>query len=100
MCGIAGYIGMATLDEGRIRRTLDLMKRRGPDDRSFMEARHGERNVYLLHSRLSIIDLAERSNQPFRYGPLALAFNGEIYNYVELKQQLAEQAHTFTTTSD
>jgi len=100
MCGIAGYIGTADLDAQRIDQTLNLMKRRGPDHQGVDLFKRGETNVYLLHSRLSIIDLTSRSHQPFRHGPLALTYNGELYNYVELKKALAAEGHTFETTSD
>jgi asparagine synthase (glutamine-hydrolysing) len=100
MCGIAGYIGRAEIGDARVRATLDLMARRGPDHRAFARLRHGDTNVLLLHSRLSIIDLEERSNQPFCDGSRVMVFNGEIYNYVELKQQLVQQGHSFATTSD
>ena len=58
------------------------------------------RHVYLLHSRLSIIDLDKRANQPFCIGDYVLAFNGEIYNYVELKKELEERSYAFRTESD
>ena len=58
------------------------------------------RHVYLLHSRLSIIDLDKRANQPFCIGDYVLAFNGEIYNYVELKKELEERRYAFRTESD
>jgi len=54
----------------------------------------------LLHSRLSIIDLAERSHQPFRFGDKVLSFNGEIYNYLELRPDLARRGPDFTTSGD
>jgi asparagine synthase (glutamine-hydrolysing) len=100
MCGIAGFIGNRQIDPARIDRTLDLMGRRGPDHRDFAAFQHGDTHVYLLHSRLSIIDLDERSHQPYHYGPHVLLYNGELYNYVEIKDQLEDQAHTFVTTSD
>ena len=69
MCGIAGYIGTEQIDEGRIRQTLGLMVRRGPDHQDWAAMRAQEMNIILLHSRLSIIDLDERSNQPFTILP-------------------------------
>ncbi len=75
------------------------MGRRGPDATGVY--RHSvapDRNVCLLHSRLAIIDLDPRSNQPFCDGPLALALNGEIYNFVELRDELGLDG--WRTTSD
>ena len=101
MCGIAGYIGRNALAPERVDATLRLMHRRGPDHSA---ARHftnpAGRHVHLLHSRLSILDLDQRSVQPFHVEPLWMVFNGELYNYVELKAELAREGHTFSTTSD
>ena len=49
------------------------------------------KNIYFFHSRLSIIDLKSRSNQPFKYQNLFMIFNGEIYNYLELKTDLKKR---------
>ncbi len=86
MCGIAGYAGPDPLDEARVRAALLQMRHRGPDDashRSFTTPAGG--HVHLLHTRLTIIDLDERANQPFRDGDRWLAYNGELYNYLELR---------------
>ena len=78
MCGIAGYIGKENVDRLRTERTLRLMKNRGPDGQGDLRAEENGTNVYLLHTRLAIIDLDERSNQPFKLEGCALVFNGEI----------------------
>ena len=100
MCGIAGYIGTKTITNKYIRKTLYLMKNRGPDSQNFIEFKNKKKNVYLLHSRLNILDLHERSNQPFTYKNLTLVFNGEIYNYLELKKKLERNKIKFQTKSD
>ncbi|GGG27965.1 hypothetical protein GCM10011344_30950 [Dokdonia pacifica] len=96
MCGIAGIIG-----NGVSQTQLDVMLRaqthRGPDD----TGRYINDSVALGHNRLAIIDLSPEANQPFlshdeRY---ILVFNGEIYNYIELKKEL-ENSFSFKTTSD
>jgi asparagine synthase (glutamine-hydrolysing) len=80
---------------------LSLMRRRGPDAaKEAVFSNRSERNVYLLHSRLSIIDLDERADQPFKVGTGHLTYNGEIYNYVELREQLEARGHSFRTNSD
>ena len=101
MCGIAGYWGSTQPSEDRVQRTLELMRRRGPDaQRTFRApAAHG-RSVTLLHSRLSIIDLDPRSHQPFTIGGTTLVFNGEIYNYLELRRCLEARNVELTTQSD
>jgi len=101
MCGIAGYIGSVEIEPGRVEACLGRMGRRGPDAsgvyrHSFTPGRH----VCLLHSRLSIIDLDERANQPLTYGNKVLVFNGELYNYLEMKEKLEIKGHSFKTTSD
>lgn len=58
------------------------------------------RNVLILNSRLAIIDLDERSNQPFRFGRKVISLNGEIYNYVELRGELVAAGASFATDSD
>lgn len=101
MCGIAGYFGTSTLDERRVRGCLSLMGRRGPDDASYRKFTNAKgRHAYLLHSRLSIIDLGEQSNQPFEVDGHWLIFNGELYNYIELRKQLLAQGAIFRTQSD
>lgn len=101
MCGIAGYFGPRELDAERLQACLELMRRRGPDHAA---SRHwtnpAGKNVYLLHSRLSIIDLDPRANQPFQVGSKWLALNGELYNYLELRRELEAQGDQFTTESD
>ena len=64
------------------------MIQRGPDNQKKIEIKTNKQNVLLLHSRLSIIDLKSRSNQPFSKHGLKLIFNGEIYNYLFLKDEL------------
>ena len=101
MCGIAGYYGKKTIEPGRIENTLGLMRRRGPDFADYYHhSPKPDTHVYLLHSRLSIIDLDERANQPYRIGSNLLAINGELYNYLELKEELKKGGCDFRTTSD
>ncbi|MBI4135767.1 asparagine synthase (glutamine-hydrolyzing) [Candidatus Uhrbacteria bacterium] len=100
MCGIAGYIGKRAPEQERIAATLPLMKNRGPDAQTFARIPCHDGEVVLLHSRLSIIDLDPRSNQPFKVGNCTVVFNGEIYNYVELRRELEARGIRFRTNSD
>lgn len=101
MCGIAGFFGNKVISQERINLCLQLMKRRGPDDSGVYVKKIDEnKNLYLLQTRLSIIDLNNRSKQPFCILEDALAFNGEIYNYKEFKKVLETKGVTFKTTSD
>ncbi|MFA5087943.1 MAG: asparagine synthase (glutamine-hydrolyzing) [Candidatus Omnitrophota bacterium] len=100
MCGIAGYIGQKRAEEGRVRQTLMLMNNRGPDHQGFAVFNEGRRQVCLLHARLKILDLDARANQPFQIGDYCIIYNGELYNYVEIRQQLEADGVVFKTTSD
>lgn len=73
-----------------------IIKHRGPDQTGFYK----DKNINILFNRLSIIDLNKRSDQPFRYKNFILVFNGEIYNYLELKKELIKFGYRFKTKSD
>lgn len=88
MCGIAGYLGPLELEQERLDECLARMRRRGPDASGVYRGAFGDRRVCLLNTRLAIIDLDPRSNQPFRAGSKLLTTNGELYNYVELRDRL------------
>jgi asparagine synthase (glutamine-hydrolysing) len=100
MCGIAGSFGGSRPDRQKIGRTLAAMRHRGPDANGEYTANIGEDALCLLHSRLSIIDLDPRANQPFEADGCVLVFNGEIYNFVELRNDLERRGHKFRTASD
>ncbi|HEV2442212.1 MAG TPA: asparagine synthase (glutamine-hydrolyzing) [Steroidobacteraceae bacterium] len=105
MCGIAGYLAAGHGDDlsCALRRMAAALAHRGPDDEGFLEVvtRDGERRVGLAHRRLSIIDLST-GHQPMSNedGAVQIVFNGEIYNFPELREQLLERGHAFRTRSD
>jgi asparagine synthase (glutamine-hydrolysing) len=101
MCGIAGYVGVRPLGDDRVSECLRLMGRRGPDAAAAQAwVRSDGAHIQLLHSRLSIIDLGDRANQPFHAGSKWLVFNGELYNYLEVREDLLRRGRRFTTSSD
>ena len=100
MCGFAGYLGRKKISKRLIQKTLKFMKNRGPDNQSYKLYRVFDLNLYMLHSRLNIIDINKRSNQPYVFNDHAIIFNGEIYNYLELKQDLIRKGVKFSTNSD
>ncbi len=101
MCGIAGIWGLSPVSAERVEHCLPIMSHRGPDDQEFRTFRSsGGRYTTLLHSRLSIIDLDPRANQPMESGGVWLAFNGEIYNYREVRAILEGKGVRFRTSSD
>jgi asparagine synthase (glutamine-hydrolysing) len=100
MCGIAGYFGNLVLDPNCLKQASQALKHRGPDDEGFYTNKFQDNNVALVHRRLRIIDLEERSNQPFIFNNTVLVFNGEIYNFKEIRKQLEELGHVFRTSGD
>jgi asparagine synthase (glutamine-hydrolysing) len=101
MCGIAGYFGPGSIADERVDTALSLMHRRGPDHRASLTwGSEGGRHCHLLHSRLNIIDLDPRANQPFSVGAKRIVFNGELYNYREIREEVAKTSYEFRTESD
>jgi asparagine synthase (glutamine-hydrolysing) len=98
MCGIAGILDRSTTpDELTVRRMLGMIRHRGPDEFGIYLAR----DVALGNARLSIVDLAG-GQQPIgnEDGTLWIVFNGEIFNHVELRQELEARGHQFSTHCD
>lgn len=100
MCGIAGHIGPAAPGPDRITAALAALKQRGPDANGHFRSGAGAENITLLHTRLAIIDLDRRADQPFQRDDLTLVFNGEIYNHVEIRHFLEARGAKFSTRSD
>ncbi len=102
MCGIAGGIGPRNQapSPDRIAACLEIMRERGPDAKAAQAFELGGQTVTLLHRRLAIIDLDPRSNQPFTRNAVTVCFNGEIYNYLEVRRDLERLGHQFRTNSD
>jgi asparagine synthase (glutamine-hydrolysing) len=116
VCGIAGAISADGVDPAALSVMGDAIRHRGPDGRGYLlwspgdelrlersvQGRPASARVGLAHLRLSIIDLRETNDQPLvsADGSLALSFNGEIYNYVELRAELEALGHSFRTEGD
>lgn len=104
MCGIAGVLIRRSAGQADARQGLELVseaqKVRGPDASGLWMAAGG--GAALAHRRLSIIDVDARSDQPMHRpdGRYSIVFNGEIYNYQELRQDLESRGHTFRTSGD
>lgn len=96
MCGIAGMIG--SVDERALRLMTQMLRHRGPDDGAVWTGA----DAGIGHRRLKIIDLSDGARQPMLSddGRFVLAFNGEIFNYRELRAQLAAKGHRFRSESD
>ena len=100
MCGIAGAFGPSPLTQQGVSKALASMKQRGPDAQGFNQYTLNKNTVTFLHTRLAIIDLDPRSNQPYERDGLCLTYNGEIYNFIELRRELIALGHLFETNSD
>lgn len=94
MCGI--YITNIPYSEDEVKDKLNSIKFRGPDNLGYEKID----TLAFGHLRLSIIDLDERANQPFTYKQFTIVFNGEIYNFKDIKEELRLEGYTFSTTSD
>jgi asparagine synthase (glutamine-hydrolysing) len=99
MCGVAGAFQQA---DGKlvVNAMIERIAHRGPDACGFMEIVDTTTSVVLAHQRLSIIDLSSASNQPMSKDGLTLTYNGEIYNYRQVRRELERLGVTFTTSSD
>ena len=99
MCGIYGTT--INYDENILKEKLNRIIFRGPDFSGTKTYNTDEKKVSLGHNRLSILDLEIRSNQPFTYNNnVHIVFNGEIYNYLDIKTSLLSKGYKFNTTSD
>lgn len=102
MCGIAGIykFGSSEILPEELKKMTDAIIHRGPDGEG--QWINDKKNIGFGHRRLSIIDLSENGNQPMHYlnGRYTITFNGEIYNYIELKELLKKQGYQFISDSD
>ena len=100
MCGIAGILSphASMVQQQRLIAMADTLVHRGPESAGYWISNSG--NAGFAHRRLSIIDLHERASQPLHYLHYTITFNGEIYNYIELKEELQKHGYVFTTASD
>lgn len=104
MCGIAGILSSQTVESNRLNASLarmqEALRSRGPDDRGLWTSACGR--AHFAHTRLAILDLSPAGHQPMLSadGALSIVFNGEIYNFKELRAELERDGITFKTQSD
>ena len=100
MCGISGIFNLSgePVSHQEIKAMNNSLSHRGPDGEGYFV----DRNIAFGHRRLAILDINARANQPMtsRDGEWTIVFNGCIYNYLELKQELHSRGHEFVTTTD
>jgi asparagine synthase (glutamine-hydrolysing) len=100
VCSIVGYykLNEASFNvTNYIQNSFNLMRSRGPDNECYLNI---DSVCTLGHQRLSIIDIDNEANQPMKFNNFTIAFNGEIYNYIELKKELIDEGIEFDTYSD
>ncbi|MDY7039051.1 MAG: asparagine synthetase B, partial [Thermodesulfobacteriota bacterium] len=104
MCGIAGiaYNYGRPVERNILEDMTNTLQHRGPDDSGILLTQNSNIHIGFGHRRLSIIDLSENGHQPMSNedASIWITFNGEIYNYKELKKDLIKAGHLFASNSD
>lgn len=101
MCGITGFIDLnVSSGEEPLKKMASSLIHRGPDGDGLFYIKNTQAEVGLAHRRLSIIDLSTNASQPMHDGDLVITFNGEIYNFNEIRSELENKGHHFKTKSD
>jgi asparagine synthase (glutamine-hydrolysing) len=98
MCGIVGIIDKNGVDESLLAAMRDLLAHRGPDDSGSWIS--SDRRVGIGNRRLAILDLSPAGHMPMTFGDHTITFNGEIYNFLELRSELEALGHHFYSNSD
>lgn len=101
MCGICGYIDYkGKIEDHVLEKMVCSIRHRGPDDRGCDFYYLPQAKIALGHARLSILDLSQAGHQPMLFDNLTIVFNGEIYNFKEIRQELIDKGHQFKSNSD
>jgi asparagine synthase (glutamine-hydrolysing) len=101
MCGIAGFCDFSKKSLNDILKNMtDVLHHRGPDDSGYFFDESEYAQIGLGHKRLSILDLSAHGHQPMSFEYLDIVFNGEVYNFKEIKKELLELGYTFHSDSD
>jgi asparagine synthase (glutamine-hydrolysing) len=98
MCGITGFIDFSKRqDKSTLENMVETLKHRGPENNGAILYENDNANIGLGHTRLAIIDVSNDGHQPMEYKHFSIVFNGEIYNYKEIKSELIQLGHKFTS---
>ena len=102
MCGICGFITKDPYNLNILEKMNNTLVHRGPDDNGTVIFEKDEFYFGLAHSRLSILDLSEMGHQPMHSedSNISIVFNGEIYNYIELRKELSTIGYRFRSNTD
>lgn len=100
MCGIVGIVSRSPVDPASVVRMAEVLRHRGPDDAGVWLSE--DRSVVLAHRRLAILDLSPRGRNPMTWdrGRLQVTYNGELYNYRDLRDELRRLGYSFASNSD
>lgn len=101
MCGISGFVDFNKKTNKKILKSMtDVLHHRGPDDSGYSFYENNNSNIGLGHRRLSILDLSNHGHQPMNYKSLEIVYNGEVYNFKEIRVELEKYDYTFESNSD
>lgn len=101
MCGIVGFIDFSKKQDLDILKSMaDVIHHRGPDDSGYSIWNNEYANIGLGHRRLSILDLSSHGHQPMIYEALEIVYNGEVYNFKEIREELEKFEYSFESDSD
>lgn len=102
MCGIFGTLSLSPMDPSLLERAAGIQRHRGPDASGIEQLKVGQLQVGLAHQRLAILDLSDAGRQPMRSpsGRSLIVYNGEVYNYLELRRELQDRGVDFITGTD
>ncbi len=101
MCGIAGFVDFNKKSNKEILKDMtDILQHRGPDDSGYSFYNLNNFNIGLGHRRLSILDLSFHGHQPMKFDNLEIVYNGEVYNFKEIRNELEKYGYSFESNSD
>ena len=101
MCGIVGFVDYKNIaSKESLDHITDKLARRGPDDRGTFFNKEDNYTIGLGHRRLSILDLSKNGKQPMSFQDLQIIFNGEIYNFREVRKELIRHKYVFNSDTD
>ncbi len=101
MCGIAGFIDFNKKnDKDILKKMTDVLFHRGPDDSGYSFCTNNFANIGLGHRRLSILDLSKHGHQPMSFDNFEIIYNGEVYNFKEIRKELEKYGYSFESNSD
>ena len=102
MCGLVGFCSyqVGQFEQSTLKKMTDVLIHRGPDDAGYQLINQQEYQVGLGHRRLSILDLSSAGQQPMTFQHLVMSYNGEVYNFQEIRKELRDAGYSFQSESD